>query len=232
MRTIIPIEVIKYIFTSKEYYMSDNKREQTINKNVKPYYIDILYKIGFNGDYAFNEKDIIVFSGYRGAEIYYKHNINEMQFRIRLKMSNSNYGWWKEDNISLDIYAYNEKNHKEDKIKMTYSDIVNRDVIYEIKEFISKHLHEKDELTKSDLSHNDLIIGIQKGEKVENIGIIGTSEEGKKVYIDLERPHVISILGKPGCGKGYFIGVIAEMLLSKGENSLFTNNIPVTAIIF
>jgi len=45
-------------------------------------------------------------------------------------------------------------------------------------------------------------------------GIIGRSE-GKRVIIDLNAPHIVFVSGMMGTGKGYTIGVISEMLVSK-----------------
>ena len=53
----------------------------------------------------------------------------------------------------------------------------------------------------------------------EQWGIIGKIS-GKKVLIDLNEPHTISLFGIPGSGKSYTLGVITEMAVKAAQNIL------------
>ena len=65
---------------------------------------------------------------------------------------------------------------------------------------------------------NTIVVG--SDEMPEQWGIIGTSSDGKKVVIDLNAPHIVFVSGMMGAGKGYTIGTIVEMLVSKGIKNL------------
>jgi membrane-bound metal-dependent hydrolase YbcI (DUF457 family) len=62
-------------------------------------------------------------------------------------------------------------------------------------------------------------------------GIVGKSGLGK-VAVDLNEPHIVFVCGKQGSGKGYTIGVITEMLLSKTIPKISQVKKPATIIVF
>ncbi|MFC1803728.1 hypothetical protein ACFL0D_07170 [Thermoproteota archaeon] len=72
------------------------------------------------------------------------------------------------------------------------------------------------------------------------LGVDGTPVQwglmGKKgidnVAVDLNEPHIVFVCGKQGSGKGYTIGVITEMLLSKTIPKISQVKKPATIIVF
>ena len=62
-------------------------------------------------------------------------------------------------------------------------------------------------------------------------GIIGKSGIDR-VAVDLNEPHIVFVCGKQGSGKGYSIGVITEMLLSKTIPKISQVKKPATVIVF
>ena len=62
-------------------------------------------------------------------------------------------------------------------------------------------------------------------------GIIGKNGINK-VAVDLNEPHIVFVCGKQGSGKGYTIGVITEMLLSKTIPKISQVKKPATIIVF
>ncbi|MBN2334033.1 hypothetical protein JXL21_00640 [Candidatus Bathyarchaeota archaeon] len=65
----------------------------------------------------------------------------------------------------------------------------------------------------------------------EQWGIIGKAGEDL-VAVDLNEPHIVFVCGKQGSGKGYTIGVISEMLLSKSIQGISQVRKPATIIVF
>lgn len=62
-------------------------------------------------------------------------------------------------------------------------------------------------------------------------GIVGRT--GKElVALDLNEPHIVFVCGKQGSGKGYTIGVVSEMLLSKTVPGISQVRKPATLIVF
>jgi len=62
-------------------------------------------------------------------------------------------------------------------------------------------------------------------------GIVGRAGE-ELVAVDLNEPHIVFVCGKQGSGKGYTIGVISEMLLSKTVPGISQVRKPATLIVF
>ncbi len=62
-------------------------------------------------------------------------------------------------------------------------------------------------------------------------GLIGKSGIDR-VAVDLNEPHIVFLCGKQGSGKGYSIGVITEMLLSKTIPGISQVKKPATIIVF
>ncbi len=62
-------------------------------------------------------------------------------------------------------------------------------------------------------------------------GIVGKSGTDR-VAVDLNEPHIVFVCGKQGSGKGYTIGVITEMLLSKTIPKISQVKKPATIIVF
>jgi len=62
-------------------------------------------------------------------------------------------------------------------------------------------------------------------------GLIGKSGIDR-VAVDLNEPHIVFLCGKQGSGKGYSMGVITEMLLSKTIPGISQVKKPATVIVF
>ncbi len=62
-------------------------------------------------------------------------------------------------------------------------------------------------------------------------GVIGKNA-GSLVAVDLNEPHIVFVCGKQGSGKGYTIGVLSEMLLSKSIKGISKVTRPATVIVF
>ena len=62
-------------------------------------------------------------------------------------------------------------------------------------------------------------------------GVIGRSGE-ELVAVDLNEPHIVFVCGKQGSGKGYTIGVVSEMLLSRTVPGISKVRKPATLIVF
>ncbi|MFH0850635.1 MAG: hypothetical protein V1924_06840, partial [Candidatus Bathyarchaeota archaeon] len=62
-------------------------------------------------------------------------------------------------------------------------------------------------------------------------GIVGRTGE-ELVALDLNEPHIVFVCGKQGSGKGYTIGVVSEMLLSKTVPGISQVRKPATLIVF
>ncbi|MCW4051252.1 MAG: hypothetical protein NWE89_16125 [Candidatus Bathyarchaeota archaeon] len=75
------------------------------------------------------------------------------------------------------------------------------------------------------------IIFIGSDKLPEQWGIIGKTE-GQLVAVDLNEPHIVFLCGKQGSGKGYSIGVITEMLLSRSIPRISQVKKPATIIVF
>lgn len=75
----------------------------------------------------------------------------------------------------------------------------------------------------------EIIIGSKDYPK--QYGVIGLSEDGRKILLDLNAPHIIFVSGMMGAGKGYTIGVISEMLIGKGIPNISNVSKPVTVIV-
>ncbi len=65
----------------------------------------------------------------------------------------------------------------------------------------------------------------------EQWGLVGKAS-GELVAVDLNEPHIVFVCGKQGSGKGYTIGVISEMLLSKSIPGISQVRKPATIIVF
>ena len=65
----------------------------------------------------------------------------------------------------------------------------------------------------------------------EQWGLIGQSN-GELVAVDLNEPHIVFVCGKQGSGKGYTIGVVSEMLLSRSIKGISQVRKPATTIVF
>ena len=65
----------------------------------------------------------------------------------------------------------------------------------------------------------------------EQWGLVGKAS-GELVAVDLNEPHIVFVCGKQGSGKGYTVGVISEMLLSKSIQGISQVRKPATIIVF
>jgi len=65
----------------------------------------------------------------------------------------------------------------------------------------------------------------------EQWGLVGKAS-GELVAVDLNEPHIVFVCGKQGSGKGYTIGVVSEMLLSKSIQGISQVRKPATIIVF
>lgn len=86
----------------------------------------------------------------------------------------------------------------------------------------------EEKIKASELSKESIIIGSEK--ESEQWGIIGKISE-KKVLIDLNEPHTISIFGIQGSGKSYTLGVITEMAVKAAQN-ISNLDKPLASVIF
>jgi membrane-bound metal-dependent hydrolase YbcI (DUF457 family) len=75
----------------------------------------------------------------------------------------------------------------------------------------------------------DIFIGCDRVPK--QWGVIGRSG-GSLVAADLNEPHIVFVCGKQGSGKGYTIGVLCEMLLSRSIPRISKVSKPATIVIF
>jgi len=75
----------------------------------------------------------------------------------------------------------------------------------------------------------DIFLGVEKEPK--QWGILGRTA-GRLVAVDLNEPHIVFVCGKQGSGKGYTIGVVCEMLLSKTIQGISQVGKPATLIVF
>lgn len=69
-----------------------------------------------------------------------------------------------------------------------------------------------------DMSEHAVIVGCDSLPK--QYGIVGITEGGRKVILDLNAPHIVFVSGMMGAGKGYTIGTIAEMLVSNSIRNI------------
>jgi hypothetical protein len=83
-------------------------------------------------------------------------------------------------------------------------------------------------LIKSGLNP-EIFLGVD-GEPIQ-WGILGKSGLDR-VAVDLNEPHIVFLCGKQGSGKGYSIGVLSEMLLSKTIPGISQVKKPATIIVF
>lgn len=75
----------------------------------------------------------------------------------------------------------------------------------------------------------DIYLGTEKEPK--QWGVVGRTGD-KLVAVDLNEPHIVFVCGKQGSGKGYTIGVVSEMLLSKTITGISQVRKPATLIVF
>ena len=62
-------------------------------------------------------------------------------------------------------------------------------------------------------------------------GVLGRSGRSL-VAVDLNEPHIVFVCGKQGSGKGYTIGVLCEMLLSRSVPGISRVSKPATVVVF
>ncbi len=75
----------------------------------------------------------------------------------------------------------------------------------------------------------DIFLGVDS--KPVQWGLLGNSGLDR-VAVDLNEPHIVFLCGKQGSGKGYSIGVLSEMLLSKSIPGISQVKKPATIIVF
>ncbi|MHA2393870.1 MAG: hypothetical protein ACXAEX_18215 [Promethearchaeota archaeon] len=85
------------------------------------------------------------------------------------------------------------------------------------------------ELSNDTSTFPEIFIGTDKSPR--QWGLIGKSTEAL-VGIDLNEPHIVFVCGKQGSGKGYTIGVISEMLLSKSIPNISKMRKSATIVVF
>jgi hypothetical protein len=93
---------------------------------------------------------------------------------------------------------------------------------------VSPYLKSEEEFLK-DIILPDIILGVETSPI--QWGIIGKNGK-EKVAVDLNEPHIVFVCGKQGSGKGYSIGIITEMLLSKTIPKISQVKKPATIIVF
>ncbi|MEM0287964.1 MAG: hypothetical protein QXG05_07345 [Nitrososphaerota archaeon] len=100
---------------------------------------------------------------------------------------------------------------------------------------VEKHVAQEEITSKAEelqgqpIAKEELIIGTSKPPR--QWGILGMTPEGKIVKFDLNAPHIIFVCGKMGSGKGYQIGVLCEMLISKSIEGISSVSKPATVIV-
>jgi membrane-bound metal-dependent hydrolase YbcI (DUF457 family) len=86
----------------------------------------------------------------------------------------------------------------------------------------------QEELIRNEIEP-DIVLGVDT--TPVQWGMVGKSGMDK-VAVDLNEPHIVFVCGKQGSGKGYSIGVITEMLLSKTIPQISQVKKPATVIVF
>ena len=94
---------------------------------------------------------------------------------------------------------------------------------------IPKYIPEPQEPMIQNEIEPEIILGVDK--TPVQWGIIGKSGTDR-VAVDLNEPHIVFVCGKQGSGKGYTIGVLIEMLLSKTIPKISQVKKPATVIVF
>jgi hypothetical protein len=102
-----------------------------------------------------------------------------------------------------------------------------------VPEPIASAVEEPEPVDEPPLMESDVTPDIYLG--TENVpqqwGIVGRAGE-ELVAVDLNEPHIVFVCGKQGSGKGYTIGVVSEMLLSKTVPGISQVRKPATLIVF
>jgi hypothetical protein len=98
-----------------------------------------------------------------------------------------------------------------------------------IKKISKKEIYTINNVNPLEWKMPDIILGCDK--IPVQWGIIGKSN-GNVVGLDLNEPHIVFVCGKQGSGKGYTIGGICEMLLSKSIPKISKVSKPATIIVF
>jgi len=86
-----------------------------------------------------------------------------------------------------------------------------------------------EEVIEENQAEPDIYLGTEKAPK--QWGVVGRTGD-KLVAVDLNEPHIVFVCGKQGSGKGYTIGVVSEMLLSKTIPGISQVRKPATLIVF
>lgn len=94
---------------------------------------------------------------------------------------------------------------------------------------IHKYISEPQESMIQNEIEPEIILGVDK--TPVQWGIVGKSGTDR-VAVDLNEPHIVFVCGKQGSGKGYTIGVLIEMLLSKTIPKISQVKKPATVIVF
>ena len=87
---------------------------------------------------------------------------------------------------------------------------------------------EPDEFVQNEIDP-DIVLGVEQ--TPVQWGILGKSGS-ENVVVDLNEPHIVFVCGKQGSGKGYTIGVLTEMLLSKTISKISQVKKSATVIVF
>jgi membrane-bound metal-dependent hydrolase YbcI (DUF457 family) len=157
------------------------------------------------------------------------------------------HGWGKPE--ELEYMDENPVSIKENAI--TTEKYTETDYLIEEKKNFIEHDHEEEFETQKDaisrnvenaeksIDVNDSLILNELGPEIYigadrtpvQWGIIGKSELDN-VAVDLNEPHIVFVCGKQGSGKGYTVGVLIEMLLSKTIPRISQVLKPATVIVF
>jgi hypothetical protein len=129
-------------------------------------------------------------------------------------------------------HIFEKKSKVKNEDEYLKSDIINKNIneTNEVNPNIKKLSLEKKSIpSQLDLDIPKIILGSERSPK--QWGIIGKSE-GEYVGVDLNEPHIVFVCGKQGSGKGYTIGTLCEMLLSKSISNISHVTKPATIIVF
>ena len=118
----------------------------------------------------------------------------------------------------------------------TFNNETEESKIVEVKnELTERHtfiegIDQNDQLKETSQLEFDILIG-NSSRKSAQYGILGETNLGKKIAIDLNETSTISLFGVQGAGKSYTIGTITEMVLKQFEHVNLLPS-PLASVIF
>ena len=118
----------------------------------------------------------------------------------------------------------------------TFNNETEESKIVEVKNELTEHhtfiegIDQNDQLKETTQFEFDILIG-NSSRKSAQFGILGETNLGKKIAIDLNETSTISLFGVQGAGKSYTIGTITEMVLKQFEHVNLLPS-PLASVIF